>query len=92
MGVDPQGVESDVEKDYYIYMAEVIPVKGIRDNPIWRDRRDYLLSRLPIFLRRRGRHAPSWIAYGLVDELVDALTEGVVESRAAEELHMKQGL
>ena len=35
---------------------------------------------------------PNWMACGLVDKSVEALTEGAVESGAAEELHTILGL
>ena len=44
-----------------------------------------------IFCRNRGRHAPNFITSGAVDLLVDAFTEGVTLSSAAEELQIRRG-
>ena len=62
--------------------------------PIWIDRRDHLSGRLSQIVVGYGgdKLQIGWMACGLVEESVEALIEGVMESGAAEELHMSLGL
>ena len=45
-----------------------------------------------IFCTRRARHDPNWMAFGFEVWMVEALTEGVESSGAAEESQIRRGL